>query len=330
MTPFRWPRLVAAIAAVLCLGLAACGESDDDGAGASAATAAAGASTTAAATEAVDLKVGQFSWTAAAVQTEILAAIAAAHPELGVRSIESVRLDPAAGWVGIQRGDVDLLTEVNLPNQQAFADRARDEVELASQVYDGAAQAWFVPRYAVEAGGPLEGLTRIDQLNDFKDEVGETLYDGDAGWITTQQNGRRLKAYDLDLRHAKSSEAALIAQVRRSFDKREPVLFFFYRPHWLFQQFDVVQLEEPNPYAAGCFEAGRDDCAIAAQASWIAARKDLAERAPRFAAAVRNVQIPLEEIEALLDQVDSRRADPADVASAWVEENRAEVDAWLR
>ncbi len=214
MTSNRWPRLVALLAAVLCLGLglAACGDSDDDGG--SSATAAAGASTTAAAADGVDLKVGQFSWTAAAVQTQILAAIAADHPELGVKSISAVRLDPAAGWVGIQRGDVDLLPEVNLPNQQAFADRARDEVELAARVYDGAVQAWFVPRYAVEAGGPLEGLRSIDQLNDYKGEVNETLYDGDAGWITTQQNEKRIKGYDLDLRHATSSEAALIAQVR--------------------------------------------------------------------------------------------------------------------
>ncbi len=250
---------------MLCLGLglAACGDSDDDGG--SSATAAAGASTTAAASEGVDLKVGQFSWTAAAVQTQILAAIAADHPELGVKSISAVRLDPAAGWVGIQRGDVDLLPEVNLPNQQAFADRARGEVELAAKVYDGAVQAWFVPRYAVEAGGPLDGLRSIDQLNDYKGEVNDTLYDGDAGWITTQQNEKRIKGYDLDLRHAKSSEAALIAQVRRSYDKREPVLFFFYRPHWLFQQFDVVQLEEPNPYRAGCFEGDENQCAIPAQ-----------------------------------------------------------------
>jgi glycine betaine/proline transport system substrate-binding protein len=328
MTPFRWPSLVAPIALVACLGLAACGGSDDNGP--AAATASAGASTTAAGTGGIALKVGQFSWTAAAVQTEILAAIAAEHPELGVSSVESVRLDPAAGWVGIQRGDVDLLTEVNLPNQQAFADRARDEVELAGQVYDGAAQAWFVPRYAVQDGGPLAGLRSIDQLDDYSDAVGQTLYDGDAGWITTQQNDKRLKAYGLDLRHAKSSEAALIAQVRRSFDRRSPILFFFYHPHWLFQQFDVVQLEEPEPYRAGCFQGGQDRCAIAAQASWIAARKDLAERAPRFATAVRNVRIPLPQIEALLDQVDSRRADPAVVARQWVAEHRAEVDAWLR
>jgi glycine betaine/proline transport system substrate-binding protein len=314
-----WRSLAVALVLALCVGAAACGDSGGDESAASG-----GAGPT------VDLKAGQFSWTAAAVQVQILAAIAAEHPELGVGKIEPVKLDPAAGWVGIQRGDVDLLTEVNLPNQQPFADKAAQDVDLASKVYDGAVQAWFVPRYAVEGpDAPLAGLKRIDQLNDYKDQLNDTLYDGDAGWVTTQQNVKRLAAYDLDYKHAKSSEAALIAQVKRAFSRHEPLLFYFYRPHWLFQQFDVVQLEEPKPYADGCFEGGNDQCAMPALASWIAARKDLAERAPKFAAMVERVKIPLEEIEALLDEVDSKKRDPADVAKAWVDDHRTEITAWI-
>ena len=315
----RFPRrpVLAAVALTLSLLVGACGDDED-------AAPAGGGS------EAVDIKIGQFSWTAAAVQTEILAAIAENHPELGVAGVESVPLDPAAGWVGIGRGDVDVLPEVNLPNQQPFADKAGDDVELAAKVYDGAVQAWFVPRYAVEGdGAPLAGLTSVDQLDDFKEQLGDTLYDGDAGWITTQQNEKRLKAYELDYKHAKSSEAALIAQVKRSFAQEEPVLFFFYRPHWLFKQFDVVQLEEPKPYADGCFEGGNDQCAIPAQEAWIAARADLADRAPKFAALLQNVQIPLEEIETLLDEVDSKKRDPAEVAPEWVEANQTTVDSWI-
>jgi glycine betaine/proline transport system substrate-binding protein len=107
------------------------------------------------------------------------------------------------------------------------------------------------------------------------------------------------------------------------------VLFFFYRPHWLFQQFDVVQLEEPKPYADGCFEGGNDQCAIPAQESWIAARTDLTDRAPKFAALLKHVQIPLEEIETLLDQVDAEKRDPAEVAAEWVEANQDTVDSWI-
>lgn len=277
----------------------------------------------------IEIKAGQFSWTAAEVQTEIVRQLAADHPELGVSEVSSVNVDPAAGWVGLQRGDLDLLTEVNLPNQQTFADKAAAEVDLVSNTYDGASQGWFVPRYLVEGpDAPAAGLTRVDQLNQYADAVGGTLYDADPGWVTTEQNTKRLKGFGLDLEHKTSSEAALIAQLKRSYDRQEPILLYFYHPHWLFQTYDLVQLEEPKPYEDGCFTT-RDDCAIPTLAAWIAARKDLAERAPAFAAALGKIEIPLTDVEAMLDQVDQQDKKPEEVAQQWLADHRSEVDAWL-
>ncbi|MDO9356334.1 MAG: glycine betaine ABC transporter substrate-binding protein, partial [Solirubrobacteraceae bacterium] len=201
----------AAIFATLATGIAACGSDSDSGTDSAKAGASGG----------IELKVGQFSWTAAAVQTEILTQIAKDHPDLGVKSVEATPVDPAPGWVGLQRGDLDLLTEVNLPNQQDFADKAKADVNLVSETYGGATQAWFVPRYAVEgANAPAAGLKSIDQLNQFKDVFDGTLYDSDPGWVTSQQNKKRIKAYGLDLKQSNSSEAALIAQVERAFAKK--------------------------------------------------------------------------------------------------------------
>ena len=278
----------------------------------------------------IEIKAGQFSWTAAEVETEILGRLAAAHPELGVSKVTPVRIDPAAGWLGLQRGDLDLLTEVNLPNQQAFADKAKDEVNLVSQTYDGAAQGWFVPKYLVDGPtAPAAGLTRIDQLNDYADKVGGALYDADPGWVTTQQNTKRLAAYGLTIQHKPSSEAALIAQLDRQYKRQEPILLYFYHPHWVFQDYDLVQLEEPNPYKDGCFTGADDKCAIPTLAAWIGARKDLETRAPKFYAALAKIEIPLTDIEAMLNQVDQEKKAPADVAQAWIDEHKTEIDTWV-
>jgi glycine betaine/proline transport system substrate-binding protein len=280
----------------------------------------------------VELKIGQFNWTAAAVETEIITAIAEDHPDLGVSSIEPVKIDPAPGWVGLGRGDIDVLPEVNLPNQQQFADKNEKTTELLGETYGGAAQGWFVPKYLTEPGGAAEGLTSIDQLADesWAKKVGGTLYDADPGWVTSQQNTDRIKAFDLKVEQKNSSEAALIAQLKRAYDRKEPILIYFYRPHWLFTQFDLVQLEEPKPYEDDCFvEGGRSDCAIPTLAAWIAARKDLAERAPKFAAALKNVKIPLEDIETLLAENEDKGTEPAELARQWVDEHKAEVDQWV-
>ncbi|MDQ8045907.1 MAG: glycine betaine ABC transporter substrate-binding protein [Solirubrobacteraceae bacterium] len=320
MSTLSWRRIAAPVAltATLALGVAGCGSSDTDSAKGSASTGG------------IELKVGQFSWTAAAVETNILADIAKAHPDLGVKSVKVTPVDPAPGWVGLGRGDLDLLTEVNLPNQQDFADKAKATTSLVSETYGGATQGWFVPRYAVEgAGAPAAGLTSIDQLNQYKSVFDGTLYDSDPGWVTSQQNKKRIKAYGLDYKQSNSSEAALIAQVGRAFAKKQPILFYFYHPHWLFKKYDVVQLKEPNPYNPATSFKTDDKSAIPTLAAWIAVNNDLKTKAPEFYAALSKVKIPLADIEGLLEQVDAKKQQPADVAQQWVDAHKTEIDQWV-
>lgn len=278
------------------------------------------------------LVIGQFSWTHAELQVEILKAIVEDHPDLGIETITTQDLDPAAAWTGLGRGDLDLLVEVNLPNQQAFADENAATTELVSNTYDGAAQGWFVPSYLVAPGGEAEGLTSVDQLADpeWAEKVGGTLFDADAGWVTSDQNAKRLEAFGIDLEHSNSAEAALLSQVERSYSREEPILFYFYRPHWVFNSYDLVQIEEPHPYEEGCFEeGGRDDCAIPELAAWIAINSDLRDESPEFVAFLEQFQIPLEDIEALLEQHESEGTSVPDLARQWVDDNADQIEEWV-
>lgn len=284
---------------------------------------------TASAAAGITIKAGRFSWSAAQLQIEILRAIAADHPELGVKTIDDTQLDVATAWTGLQRGDIDILPEVNLPNQQTYVDKTAADTELLSETYGGATQGWFVPRYLVEGpDAPAAGLTSVDQLEQYAAKVGGTLYDADPGWITTQQNTKRLAAYAPSLKHSTSSEAALIAQLERSYSRKEPILLYFYHPHWLFQKYDLVQLTEPTPYTDGCFDT-TGKCAIPTLSAHIAARKDLQQRAPRFVSLLQHVSIPLTDIEAMQQQVDVEKKPAKDVARAWVDAHASAVTGWI-
>lgn len=320
MTNFRGARSaprriqIAAMAAVM-VGLTACGSSTDPANGAE------------------GIVVGTFSWTAAAIQTEILSQIAAANPELGVSKVSSTNVDPAVGWTGLSRGDIDVLVEVNLPNQQGFADENAETTELVSETYGGAAQGWFVPSYLVAPGGAAEGLVSVDQLADEKyaAAIGGTLYDADPGWVTTEQNAARIAGFGLSITHSPSSEAAELAELKRAYDREQPILVYLYRPHWVFNDYDLTQLEEPNPYEDGAFtDGGRSDVAIPTLAAHIAANTDLKERAPEFYELLTAFSIPLEDIEALLaaSNEDSSLT-PADLATQWINDNQNEVASWL-
>ena len=328
--PLTAPRrsAVAALAAALSLGVAACGSSDSESTSTSS-SAGSGASTAEAPAEGITLKAAEFTWSAAALTTSILSEIAAEHPELGVDGIETTQLDPAAAWAGAQRGDVDLITEVALPNQQPLADKAKGEMELVSETYGDANQGWFVPTYAVEAGGELEGLTNVEQLNDFSDQLGGKLYDADPGWVTTEQNAKRLEGYGIELDHVTSGEAAELAELKRAYGSEEPIVLYLYRPHWVFSEYDMTQLEEDAPYAEDCFTTGDGACALPPYSACVAAKTDLAERAPGFYGLLKNFQLPLEEVETMLAAVDQEGKEPSEVAEQWVADNQSTIDGWI-
>jgi glycine betaine/proline transport system substrate-binding protein len=277
----------------------------------------------------IAVQTAQFSWTAAGLTNSILSEIASDHPELGVSTLQTTQLDPAAAWAGAQRGDIDLLTEVALPNQQELADGAADQVEIVSETYGDAAQGWFVPAYAVAPGGPLEGLTSVTQLNDYADQLGNKFYDADPGYITTEQNTKRLQGYGITLEHVVSSEAAELAQLENSYSREEPIVLYLYHPHAVFAQYDMVQLEEPTPYSEGCLTTGDGACAMPSYSANIAASTELQEQAPGFADLLVDLRISVEEMEEMQKQVDVDGEDVATVAREWVDGHATQIDEWV-
>jgi ABC-type proline/glycine betaine transport systems, periplasmic components len=246
-----------------------------------------------------------------------------------VSTLQTTQLDPAAAWAGAQRGDIDLLTEVALPNQQELADSAAEQVEIVSETYGDAAQGWFVPAYAVAPGGPLEGLTSVTQLNDYADQLGNKFYDADPGYITTEQNAKRLAGYGITLEHVVSSEAAELAQLENSYSRQEPIVLYLYHPHAVFAQYDMVQLEEPTPYTEGCLTTGNGACAMPSYSANVAASTELQEQAPEFADLLVDLRISVEEMEEMQKQVDVDGEDVGTVARQWVDEHATQIDEWV-
>src|SRR3954451_18121700 len=277
----------------------------------------------------VTVQTAQFSWTAAGLTNSILSEIATDHPDLGVASLATTQLDPAAAWAGAQRGDIDLLTEVALPNQQQLADQAADQVQIVSETYGDASQGWFVPAYAVAPGGPLEGLTSVTQLNDYADRLDGKFYDADPGYITTEQNAKRLQGYGITLEHVVSSEAAELAQLENSYSREEPIVLYLYHPHAVFAQYDMVQLEEPTPYSDGCLTTGNGACAMPSYSANIAASTDLREQAPAFVDLLTDLRISVEEMETMQKQVDVDGEEVATVARQWVDGHADQIDQWI-
>ena len=320
-------RSGAALAALLTVGMAltACGGGSSfsggtsSGSGGSSGSAGAG----------IALKAAEFPWSAAKLTTVILTEVAAQNPDLGVSSIEATTLGPAPAWAGAQRGDVDLLSEVALPNQQELADKAKDRVSLVHQTYGDAQQGWFVPTYATQPGQPLAGLTSVTQLNDYAAALGNKLVDADPSFITTQQNAKPLQGYGITLEQVASSESAQLAELRRAYQAQEPILLYLYHPHWVFAEFEMTQLQEPTPNTPDCLTTGNGACAMPAYAAWTAASTRVQQEAPRFYAMLQKFEIPVADMEGMLKLVDVDKKDATVVAKEWLAANPDKVQAWL-
>ena len=277
----------------------------------------------------ITVKAAEFPWSAAKLTNAILAEVAARHPDLGIAGIDTTALGPAPAWAGAQRGDIDLLTEVALPNQQELADKAKDRVTLVHQTYGGAKQGWFVPTYATQPGQPLAGLTSVTQLDDYAAALDGKLVDADPSFITTQQNAKRLAGYGIPLQQVTSSEAAQLAELRRAYERQAPILVYLYHPHWVFDEFEMTQLQEPTPFQPDCFTSGSGACAMPDYAAWTAASTRLQQEAPRFYALLQRFELPLPDIEAMLKSIDVDEQPADQVAKQWVEANQSRVQQWL-
>ncbi|MER7435609.1 glycine betaine ABC transporter substrate-binding protein [Pseudonocardia alni] len=275
------------------------------------------------------VRLAQFPWSAAKLTNAILGEVVAAHPELGVGRLKTIQVGPATAWAGAQRGDVDALTEVAMPNQSELAAKAAERIELVHPTYEGAEQGWYVPSYAVEPGQPLAGLTSVTQLNDYADALGNRLVDSDPSFLTTEYNAKRLAGYRLDLEQVTSSEAAQIAELRRAYERRQPILVYLYRPHYIFEELALTKLTEPTPARDDCYTTGDGACAMPAYSAWTAASPELARTSPGFAAMLRRFELPLPDVEQMLQRVDVDNQDVEVVAREYVAAHPDRVRQWV-
>jgi len=177
--------------------------------------------------------------------------------ELG-NPVEIVALDENAQWDALAAGDVDASLEV-WPS--GHTERIAEYIDELGTVENGGLLGpvgeigWFVPQYVVDQNPALA------TWEGYKDAAAEfaTAETGDQGrflgadpsWV--QYDEQIIANLGLPFQVVwTGSEDALLAEVSSSYSRQEPVLFYFYSPHAIFQQLDLTQVELPA-YSDACY-----------------------------------------------------------------------------
>ncbi|NJN43975.1 MAG: glycine/betaine ABC transporter substrate-binding protein [Anaerolineae bacterium] len=177
--------------------------------------------------------------------------------ELG-NTVEVIALDENAQWDALAAGDVDASLEV-WPS--GHSERITEYIGNLKSVVDGGRLGpvgeigWYVPTYAVDANPALatwEGYKDAGAAFSSAETGDQGRFLGaDPSWVQYDEQIIGNLGLPFQVVWA-GSEDALLAEVSSAYSRNEPILFYFYSPHAIFQQFDLTQVELPT-YTDECY-----------------------------------------------------------------------------
>ncbi len=315
--PDRRPgRTVRALATTVLAGLvlAACGDGDvDETAG--------------------TVSLAANPWPGSYANAHVAAEVLARELELEVRIVE---IDENAQWAGLDDGSIDASLEIwpsgHADNVATYID------ELGTVEHGGALGAlgqigWFTPTSVIDANPTFalwEGLLGSEGVfATTETRTSGRFLAADPSFV--QFDEAIIANLGLDLVVVQSgSEAAELATVEAAVARDEPVLFYFYTPHWLHARYDLTMVELPE-WTEECeaLPATDRDCGYPQDVLFKAFNADLAQRLPQAHAVLSAMRLTNADQDAITFAMDVEGQDPQVAARAWVDANEAVWRAWL-
>jgi glycine betaine/proline transport system substrate-binding protein len=333
-------RYLALLAAAgLAITVAACGDDDDDGG--SAATEAPAAGTEAggeAPAEGAGITLAVNPWTGSAVNAHVAKVVL--ESELGT-SVELVDIDENATWPGLAAGDLDAVLEVwpsgHAEDYATYVDEQGSVVDLGL-LGPTAKIGWYVPSFVVDEHPELatwEGFQDPELAGMFATaETGDNgqFLMGDPSYVSYDEEIIANLGLPLQVVVA-GSEAAEITAIQQAVADEQPLLFYFWQPHWLQSRVELteVALPEVTDECLASAEAGDGayECDYPIDELYKAASAGLEEKNPAAFAFLQAFQLTTEQQNEIAALVDSDGMDPAAAAQQWVDENPDVVQGWL-
>lgn len=275
-------------------------------------------------------------WTGSAVNANVAKILL--EQELGY-TVDLVEIDEFAQFPAMSAGDLDATLEV-WPS--GHAEDYATYIEGDGSVVDGGQLGvigkigWYVPTYMVEEHpdvATLEGLNANAELF-ATTETGDKgqMLDGDPSFVSFDAEIVETLGLDFEVVVA-GSESALLAELDQAIANEDPLLFYWYTPHWGNTVYDLteVALPEVTEECTAAAAAGGDGyaCDYPEDVLYKAFNADLETRAPEafaFLSAMNYDNLTQEQIAKGID-VDGQ--DPAAAAQAWVGANADVWQAWV-
>jgi glycine betaine/proline transport system substrate-binding protein len=332
------------LALVLGLVAAACSDAGEGDSGDGGETGAAGETATttgeeptALPGEGVTISIAVNPWTGSAVNANIAKALL--EQQLGY-TVELVEIDEFAQFPALSAGELDATLEV-WPS--GHAEDYATYIEGDGSVADGGELGvigkigWYVPTYLVE---DHPELATWEGLNDNADlfataETGDRgqMLDGDPSFVSYDAEIVENLGLDFEVVVA-GSEAALLSELDSAYQNEDPLLFYWYTPHWGNQQYDLTEVALPE-VTEECTQAASTKtgdgyaCDYPPDVLYKAFNAGLAEKAPAAFGFLSTMSYDNSSQEAVAFSIDVDGEDPEAAAQAWLDANQSVWQPWV-
>ncbi|MFP4138745.1 MAG: glycine betaine ABC transporter substrate-binding protein [Halomonas sp.] len=270
---------------------------------------AAGTALAAGAAQAQDkgtVHLGYVEWASEVASTNVVRAVL---EEAGYE-VEMTSLSAAAMWQAVGTGDTDAIVAAWLPTtHEDYLAEVEEDVDDLGPNLDGTKLGLVVPDY-VE-------IDSIEELNDNADDFDGEIIGIDPGAGLMSLTEEVIDTYDLELDLRSGSDATMVGALDSAIDNEEPIVVTGWTPHWMFAQWDLKYLEDPENVYGG------------AEQIHTIVRQGLEEDMPEAYAILDAFEWTPEEMGEVMLMNQEDDADPYENAKQWVEDNQDLVQEWL-
>ncbi|MFH8772508.1 ABC transporter permease/substrate binding protein [Streptomyces sp. NPDC017958] len=217
-------------------------------------------------------------------------------------------------YTGLATGQVDFQTDSWLPTTHAeYWKKYGGELDDLGKWYGPTSLELTVPSY-------VKDVNSLADLRDHASEFGGKIVgiEPSAGMMGLLKT-KVLKEYGLEGTYdvVDGSTPAMLAELKRAYAKKQPVVVTLWSPHWAYSDYDLKKLKDPK----GAWGAGDGVHTLA--------RKGFAADNPEVGTWLKNFSMTEEQLTGLEAQIQkSGKGGEQDAVRSWLKQHPDLVDRW--
>jgi glycine betaine/proline transport system substrate-binding protein len=326
------------LALVLALAGAACGSSKEEtaGTGGTADTTEATGDTGGTTADCGKVTINENAWAGSTANVYIAKSVL--EDRLGC-TVDVTKIAEIPVFQAMADGKVDAVLEdwQHVDQYKQFIDDAGTVVQGGPLGVEGHI-GWFIPKYLMDEHPEFkswEGLKGKEDIFKTAESGSQGMFlGGDPSYV--QKDQELIKALGLNFKHVTAgAEPAQVARWSQLYKQKKPVIFYWYTPQYLNQEYDLAEVQLPKR-TADCKDDAKSGgdvaqykCAYDVTIINKLFSKKFADSGSPAVAVLEKMKLTNADQEQVAKAIAGDKKDPEVAAKEWVDANQETVDSWF-